>query len=196
MKVNNNYSKLNFTGYKNLLVNNVKDDNGFQFAFLAMQLDNNGNNDLDTWKTLQRTLNEADHSDVISFMYTKMPEHPGLFLLGNRRLFSGEELAVLRRRNLGTRFENHYLEEENAHLKAYTFIANLTRRIMSQGLFDKNAEFRKVIITFYETLTNILGDEKRAFEIINTSALQNKEPQKTALTLNKYIDRTMMKFFK
>ncbi len=195
MKVDN-YSNKNFKGYKNIIADNMKTSDGGRLALIAMELDNQGVDDLNRWKEVQQDFN-IPRDNMLSIMYSEMPAYRSNFILNDKRLFLGEELAAMRDWSEGSRFEKDYLRDEKSTLKAYTFLAELTRRIMNEGMLNRDFGLKKVLQKCHATLTQIAdGNAVMAFNIINHCALRNSPPQKTAFYINKKISQTMMQFFK
>ncbi len=193
-----NYSNQNFKGYKNFLANDASIGNGYRFSFITMQLDNNGYDDLNRWQQLQNYYPSLKKTnDIVTLVYSKTPKRPPLFVLENTILATGDELALSRAACLGTSVEEEYLKTEKFTLKAYTLLADITKRIMNDSLLDRDAGIMNVIRNLQTTFTCLMGnDQKAAFEIINLSALKNMEPQKVAKVLNDKIAHTMTIFFK
>ena len=67
MKISNNYNTPNFKGFKNLISFN-QEAQGNRLSMFAVQLDNEGTNDLDKYKKLAeypRCFTKADIDDTI-----------------------------------------------------------------------------------------------------------------------------------
>ena len=190
MKINNLTTNTNFNGYKNLISYNIKSD-GECFAYLGFQVDNNGVKDLDKWHEVLKHFDyDGDISpkdDTVIFTYARSYGYePGVRL--NSCVLADSELL-----NDDTIPENF----KKASIKGYQFIANLTRRIMNDSLFDfEMANVKNVAVGLYEELFDIFKDGKQAMDLLTKGTLKLKKEQKTALCINKGVQKIMEKTFR
>ena len=199
MKLNN----ISFRGYNNILCAfDSTDSNAKYVASMSMQLnDEDGVSDLTEYKKLkymQSSVANPSNDDVLTITYvidkTKNTEH---IYLNTKEMYFGDEL-----RYIGEKYvpkimsQENYKLEETLHMKAYTLLASLTRRLMYAPFNKENENLSSVIISMYNTLSRVFNDEKSAFRITELAGLKKYKFQDFAEGLNKRIDRTMKLFFR
>ncbi len=190
----NNINKTNFNGYKNVIHNDFSFPEG-RFMFMSVQLNNeDGIEDLKALNTIQRIQGMEQPSDVMNIFYSKKPAQKNFFFFNGKPLFLGYELRSLWEHR--DQIEN-YKTEENAALKAYTLIASLTRRMMYNGLSQKDRSYPKVVQSAMETYMKIFTTNPASiFNLIQHSIIENKSVERTAEAFNRLVDRNMKIFFK
>lgn len=195
MKINYN-SKQSFSGYKNVLALTALSNNNESVAYMTMQLTNEGKEDLKNFQNLKSLANlpkEAINNDVLSLFYKNSGNDSGCFILDKNRIASGEILLGLE--NNLTR--ETYKPIESWTTKAYTFLADLTKRMANNSNGEHHdGEITKVMKTGFDVLKGILVDEKSAMDILNFTVRENLPFQKTAGFINQAISNTMKVFFK
>lgn len=193
MKITNNYNMPAFRGYKNLIsyTNEVK---GHRLALFSVQLDNNGTKDLDNYKKLaqyNRNFTKADIDDTLMCLYSENPNGAAIYL-NNDILLSGDELKGVAQRMPA----NEFSPIEAGYLKAYTQLAGLSKRIISEetpSVRDKG--FQKVTLQSLRMLTNLCdGDAGAAYNIIQAS-IHNIKPPKTLSIINSAISKALKNYF-
>ena len=192
MKINN-INNTNFNGYKNVIHNDVSQDN-IRFTFLSMQLNDNGVKDLAELRKIQQLQNLDTNNDVLSLFYSKKSGSKEFFYFNGNPLFLGGEL-----RNLWELCSDRdaYKLEEKAALKAYTLIASLTKRMMNSGLPGTDNSFPHVVKSTMESFMKIFTSSPAGvFNLIQGSILENKQLEKTAAVLNSIVDKNMKIFLK
>lgn len=180
MQINNN-SSVNFNGYKNAITNSAKVSKNEGYSFLSMQLDNVGKNDLDLWKNFQQKLfGENKPSDILTI-----------------QLFQGfgEQLIHLGNKCIDPQLYSEESEKEMNLMKTYTWLADLTKRIMNENKLLNNRDMYKV---FQASFTNILPIMGNNINLVNqfilTSQSPENHPQETALDINENIDKIMQDY--
>ena len=195
MKINNCSTPV-FTGYKNVISDDIKDSN-FRIAHLSMQLDDVGEKDLSEWKSIQKhytKFQKPEFEDIISLLYVQDSTNKDYLFLGDRSIYLGNELAQKRAQSLGTVKEKAYLEEEKITLKAYTLLASLTRRLMQDSIPDVDFYNRaRVLSKIYFSLSELMNQET-AGTLLNKSLSNTHE--KVSEFFNSGISKTMKRFFK
>lgn len=183
MQVNNNSSTISFNGYKNLMTNSVKVVRNEGFSFLSMQLDNIKKNDLEIWKNIQERLFAVKNpSDIFT---VELIEGFGLrtLLIGDKNISPCSSFS-------------QQSEKERLLMQAYTWLAELTKRIMNENNPVKDSGAFEV---FHKTVANILplfqNNLKVANEFVLLSSSSDKHPQETAFHINKVIDKIMLDYF-
>lgn len=180
MQINNN-SSVNFHGYKNLITNSAKTSRNEGYSFLSMQLDNVGKNDLDLWKNFQQKLfEEKKPSDILTIqLFQAFGDH--MIHLGNNcidpNLYSEEP------------------EKEMSLMKSYTWLANLTKRIMNDNKLINNRDLYKVFQASFANLLPVMGNNiSFANQFVLESQSPENHPQETALDINENIDKIMQNY--
>lgn len=193
MITNNN---LNFKGYKNFLGCDIQlPAINSSLTSINLQLDNNGTRDLDAYRELRRLMGyEGDtlNNDVIHCMYSEIPSGKFFFVNG-KSLYDANELKNLSRYSE----RNDFIKEEKAHLKAYTLLASLTRRIMNNELIPSDGEMYKVIENSFNMFKEMFGnDPKMGSGLVHICTLKQQKPDKIAIKINHVIDKAMRNYFK
>lgn len=193
MKITNNYNMPAFRGYKNLIsyTNEVK---GHRLALFSVQLDNNGTKDLDNYKKLaqyNRNFTKADIDDTLMCLYSENPNGASIYL-NNDILLSGDELKDVAQRMPA----NEFSPIEAGYLKAYTQLAGLSKRIISEETPSvRDNGFQKVTLQSLRMLTNLCdGDTSSAYKIIQAS-IYNVKPPKTLSIINSAISKALKNYF-
>ena len=201
MITNINGTKTSFKGFKNIIANKISssyNDNGI--AYVSMQLNDEGTNDLTQYKALKTMLElpqEDIDCDVITFTHMKREGKSSLLIMNNQNLLLGEELRFIRENPSKFKLTpSEYKKEEKICLRAYTFLASLTKRMMNTNLSSTDSEMGKVIKETHKTFTIILRNPHTAFELINNGLLSLVHFQEIAADLNKTIAKTMHIFLK
>lgn len=195
MKINRYSSAQSFCGYKNIIANDINTDR-FRFIMLSMQLDNEGKPDLSEfiqYKKMSGLSEEAVNEDILTGIYMKLPEMQSNDLFLNNSHIPGDKDLKYMQEILP---EGLYKSKERVALRAYTFLADLTKRIMNDNLFCQDAQIPNVIRHTFETLTSVYQNQTICFNILKDSLQKQIAPQKVALLFNNEIFQTMSKFFK
>ena len=118
-------------------------------------------------------------------------------------MFWGDELLQLKEKYVPQgMLEEKYNEIEKIHLQAYTFLANLTKRIMNEKFANEDKDFGKVIKEMQNTFFNIRINKNAvfsasdAFRLIEIGCLKRFNFQAVSEAMNKGIFRTMEHFFR
>ncbi len=156
-----NINSTNFNGYKNLLTNNASLTKNRRLSFLSIQLDNIGKSDLDTWKTIQRNLlGEKNPSNVMTIVM--------------RKLFDNHFLLLGENKDLDPNCVKQGSFEESMLMKTFTWLADLTKRIMNDNNLIKDKEGTEVI---KESLVTILPFSGNNITNTNNFVFQALEPE-------------------
>ncbi len=195
MNINNNLQKFNFKGYKNLITYDNSLENN-RFTFVAMQLNNQGQNDLDSLKELKQyslLFPKADvQGDTVMFLHTSSPLSSCTFLNGNT-LYSEDELAILSKKLPFGVFK----EIETPTLKAYDFCAKMTKSILdAKNYCSVDNDMAKVFKHSINVLTEISeGSSQAAMSLVEDALRRLAPPQKAASVINYRIHEAMKKYF-
>jgi len=177
-QIQQNYqNNTNFKGFKNII-----GDKYSTISIMSMQLDNVGTKDLDAWKAIQKMLKKTGKtSDVLTFGVLKMNEKPDVFI-----------------ENFGLITDNvkPSTQQDNLIIKAYGLIASLTKRIMNSNTFEKNAEFREVVMPqTVDNLEKILGNRALAYATVSNALYSETPRQEVASDINQCVDDVMKDYF-
>ena len=183
MNINKINTNISFSGYKNLVSTNIPfEDKTVSFAYMGMKLNNeDGYNDLDTWKEIQSNLfKDEPPSDYLVFS-----------------IASRDNFDVFQIKN------KHYLmhditnkSEEKALLKTYTLLASLIKRIIRT---DNPPEDGKLYLTLCEVTKhlNCFFDNKKTVEAASFfGACKHVKHYITAEHINDKISQNMARYFK
>lgn len=194
MKIINN--NINFKGYKNFLGCDIPlPEKNSSFTSINLQLNNEGARDLDAYRELRRLMGykgEELNNDVIHCVYSELPAGKFFFVNG-KSLYNDEGLKELSRQCEAKDF----IKEEKAHIKAYTLLASLTRRIINNGLVHRDSGMYKVIENSFNVFKEMFGnDPKIGSDFVQVCALTEQKPDKIAIKINRVIDKAMRNYFK
>ena len=198
MKINNIQNYTNFKGITNVTANDVKGEIE-RFTFLSMQLNDKETNDLTRLKELVKLRPETSKKfeDVMTLSYSRIGNHNVLLLDGNL-LPNGETLNGLRNAYYeGKLSEEFFNREEKFAIKAYTFLADITKRLMNQNKPLDCDTLGKVKV-FQEGCENIKQHsiQEREAMIYMTDTMREHVPfQKVAGFFNRMIAKRMTKYF-
>lgn len=207
-------TNINFKGYENVLAAIYTHPNGDKFAHISMQLnDSNGYNDATKYKELLKlqgydsTLRNSDIITLSYYMSAKNKQH--CIFLGDRQLFTGEELKrVSKTSNIST-FE--YQQEEKLHLKAYTILASITKRLGQEPLkatpklnmvmentesLKETPKLNMVRENMFRILCKITGNQFFANDMLMSACKDKNQYGIAAKMFNRAIVQTMAAFFK
>lgn len=180
MQINNTPS-VNFNGYKNLMTNSARASKNEGFTFLSMQLDNIGKNDLDIWKNVQeRLFGQYKPSDIFTIELIEF--------FGNRTL-------LLADKNIDPNKYTKQSSQEMSLMKAYTWMADLMKRVMNENYPVKD---KGTFDVFHKTIANILPLFHNDFRLANAFVLlaqhPDNHPQESALKISESIDKIMLDY--
>ena len=193
MKVNI-LNNTDFKGYKNVVVNYLNDPD-VSFMYMGMQLNNEGNNDLDKYIEIQKAINPLSPAteDIVTFTHAKYKNYPHKFYLNSMSLRTGEELKILKNKY----DEKTYKEIERVTLKIFTFICALTKQLMN----DNNIPPREikgtasVLAKYIQSVDFLMSHKDAAMHMISSTLSNNIPPQLIAGKFNTKIQKMMNRFF-
>lgn len=178
----NNTSSVNFNGYRNLLTSNARVGKKDGLVLLSMQLDNIGKTDLDIWKNIQRkgfSINEP--SDVFT-----VELYEGF----------GDSNLLIGNKNMDPHLYEEGSKEETLLLKTFTWMADLTKRIMNENNPIVDSGRFKVFQDTINNITPLFGYNKGvAQQFVLDSQNPNNNPQEAALEINEGITEIMQDYF-
>lgn len=195
MNIRNNIINPAFSGYKNVIANNIESSDGSRMAFITMQLNDEGSKDLTQLREIRKYVPEkrANDNDILTLMYSKFRHQPeGLFFDG-RSMYLGDELLMLRE-ECGDTY--NYKREETAAMKAYTLMASLTKRMKNDKILIRDSGMGNVIQNMAINLSN--GDVsklKSVMDFLSLSIQQGNLLKSTASFFEDVVLQNMSKFF-
>lgn len=192
-----NFNTQNFRGYKNLLHTDLVSYPNSRFLMMSMQLnDEDGHNDLSYFKKMFRDFNLPE-TDVISLIYAKPTGSKARYILNNVPLLSSKELAFINNSpNLEFMTKNDCKAAEKFNIRAYTLLAQLTKRLMNISMVSSDGEMQHTIQVVADLLKESLSTVNNVMSVIMYAVNEKKPFQKSALEINRRIDSRMQKYLK
>lgn len=197
MKIQNITQHQNFRGYKNFFCGDTHNDIA-RFSFISAQLDNNGTRDLDKLIEIKKSMAAINAecintaADVFTLTYTNAPFLGENIHLDMTLLPAGEDLEVMDILKPYDKFNKKYFDFA---MKAYTFMADITRKMQENPLYNSDANLKKVFMSTIAVFDNFFGNDKALSEKFLTQATNtNLEYSHIARNLNAVINETMKKF--
>lgn len=182
MKVDKINTNINFNGYKNIVCESYKDF-PMSTSFLATKLNNIGTPDLDVWHAIQkRFFPNQKLKDVVSVKMFEIEGKNPTLILNNREIKPSKM-------EIGN-------EEEKFGIKAATFIASLTKRIMEDNKIIKDRELPETVETLVDEMYDLIGVDKFTshYAFMNIVA-KDMPPQPIAYRMNKATTEIMLDYF-
>ena len=200
-------NNINFKGYTNIISAHNIPTNGIYTTYLAMKLDDEGgHNDLSTYKNLRKLAGYPDglkNEDILTFIYATDNNTSENFYFGEKGFCTGEQLEFAQKKLMPNILSKEkYSDFEKTHLKIYTFLADLTKRLSNEKFENEDENIKRVIKVLFSNLQKIakgnflLFDYKEAFELTVIGCLKQFKFQKIACKFNKKIIETMTEFFR
>ena len=193
MKIGNIDGINTFKGYKNIISDGVNNSDG-RFIYISAQLNNEGVHDLDNYNRILNTSTrfpQHNGSDILTCYYISNGGHERI-AINSVPLPWGEELKYLEYKLP----KNMYKHEETIALRAYTFLANLTARMMNNNLCEKDKDIAKVFKHTVDQFIKMGNSPESSEEIVKLSIEGNRFVDEFAQFINKRISKTMSVFFK
>ncbi len=196
---------VSFKGYTNILSAFKVPVGHFEISYIAAKLDDTSEPDLTKLRELRKLQGYPDNlpnDDVLTCIHISDGKSEAIYF-GDKQMCWGDNLKDVYEHYVPEFMsENEYKRLEKAHLKAYTLLASITKR-MSFEKFDKEDEnIKKVISALNNNLLRLkakayqLFDQKDAFELVSVGCLKTFKFQPIANKFNKKIAMTMAEFFK
>lgn len=200
-------NNVSFKGYSNIISAHNLPAEGFYTTYIAMKLDDEGgHNDLSTYKKIRKLMQYQDglaNEDILTFAYVTDNETSEDFFIGEKGICTGEQLEYAREKFVPSLFsKERYSTLEKTHLKIYTFLADLTKRLANEKFENQDENMQRVIKVLFSNLQKInklgfrLFDGKEAFEFTSVGCLKHFKFQKIAWKFNRKIAETMTEFFR
>ena len=196
MEINKISNSPNFNGYKNILSGTIKELSGKNdLAFMTMQLDNIGHNDLEIWHNIQKNvLGKEKFTDIITFSCVFFSNLKNHFWVGGQDISVDGKSAV-----------ENYSSVDMEKFKTFSFIANLTKRLMNENrplVYDNDRDLvvNKARADLCSTFKLRKYEYDREAEILANnlvlkSYMQQEPPQAVAGVVNNKISDIMSRHF-
>ena len=194
MKVN--YSNIRFSGYSNIIANSIKGSNNASIDFIAMKLDDNGEKDLTRFREIKKMMDlspETIEKDVLTYTNC-IHNHIGEVGIFSKNMLNCGEGLLIAQQELKPQ---EYKELERFTLKAYTFVANLTKRIMHDTMLG-NIDTSHMGDVYQEALTRVstlFADRGDAIDFISSCSTDRRKIKLTSETINKKIKKSLSVLF-
>lgn len=196
MRINNVQNNMSFNGYKCIIAKDTyQKGSPERLMYMSMILDNEGIPDLDRYRELMKHQPVADGNtgDIINLMYYRLND-ARTFMIDNAILPFGDYLKFLREKYLkGECSQEFFNKEDKFAIKACTFLADLTKRIMNQNapIYSTNQDKVRVMMSGVENLKRLALHPDTAHYFM-LDAFNNSIPyQKIAGSFNKLIQKSM-----
>ena len=196
---------ISFKGYSNIVSAQKVNIGPLETSYIAFKLDDNGEKDLSKLREirkLQKYPANYKNDDILTLIHVTDKKYEDLYFSENLMCW-GEQLKVVK-----DAYVPHPVKKEEfkiieqAHLKAYTLLASLTKRMAQDKFENEDADIKRVIQTLYKNL-QIIGrkdlrvfDRDEAFELTSVGCLKISKYQSLAAKFNKKIASTMIAYFR
>jgi len=195
-------TKINFTGYSNVIAQNVYDENA-RVRLISVKLNDEGQRDLTEFKEFKRLAGlseDAINSDVLTMINVEIKQQETAYhttYLDRVNLIPGDVLKNIRERNITNNSLDEYIKNERIQLKGYTLASSLTKRMMNDNNHQYSEGLQNVIGETYKFLIGFLKDEEKALKFINTIMVGDTPPfQEVAKIFNDNFMKSMKMYFK
>lgn len=193
---------VSFKGYKNVFCAfDVPLSNSKYVTFISMQLnDDKTGNDLSQYheiRELQGDVFQSESDDILTLTYIndKNLKREHLYF-NSRNMYWGDELRQLEEKFVPKLMSHEkYKQEENLHMKAYTLLASLTKRMSYVPFCSEDHGKIDVFKSVYNNMYALFKNQNEAFKLLEESAYKRVKFQHLAFAFNKCISITMQHFF-
>ena len=198
-------NNISFKGYSNIVSAQKVNIGALETSYIAFKLDDNGEKDLSKLREirkLQKYPPDYKNDDILTLIHVTDKKYEELYFSENLMCW-GEQLKVLKDEYVPQHFKNvEFKKIEQAHLKAYTLLASLTKRMAQDKFENEDVDIKRVIQTLYKNLQVIgskdfrIFDKEEAFELTSVGCLKISKFQSLAAKFNKKIASTMIAYFR
>lgn len=193
-------SNVGFKGFTNIvaLQNAPVDDKSI--SYISALLDNEGKRDLEKLnniKQFQYLLGNTQEDDVLNlvYVYDKSKRVETLYYQ-SRPLFWGDELVDIEEKYIPKMISRtDYEYEKFLHMKIYTFLAKITKRMSNSKFNNEDEQYKHVLENLFGSLTKIVKSESSAFYLLRGGCMKINKFQDVSESFNKAISMTMDRFF-
>jgi len=202
-------SGINFKGFNNIICTDNTVAGNKRITYLSFQLNDEGINDLSSFKYLQTMhgyFGDKKPTDTVTFSYvTDIGNKWDSMYIYHKPLLLGEELRKIEDKYIPKFIsEDNYKKIKAVHMRAYTLLASITKRLANKNLDFEDIGRMNVMKETFENLKNMtyikssekLFTEQEAFNLLETGCLKQFKFQEVASKFNKAIIATMEHYFK
>lgn len=151
-------NNINFRGYSNILSANRIHLGGLETSYIAMKLDDIGEKDLSTYKQIRKMQGYPDalqNEDILTLIHLTDGRSEDIFF-GNKGMCWGDQLLTVRNEYIPKFLSKEkYKKIEEIHLKAYTLLASLTKRMAYDKFENEDKNMKRVVDTLFNNLQSI-----------------------------------------
>lgn len=197
---------ISFKGYTNIVsAQNIPWGNS-KVSYIAAKLDDNGEKDLTQFREIRKLQGYPEglqNDDIVTIIHVADPRSE-TFYYSSKPMCWGEQLKIVEKEyipQLLSKIQFKHLEK--AHLKAYTLLASLTKRMYDDKFENEDSDIKRVIQTLYNNFCSIreratypLFSDSEAFELTSVGCLKKTKFQPLARIFNKKIAQTMTEYFR
>jgi len=194
MKVN--YSNIRFSGYSNIIATSMQGSNDTSIDFIAMKLDDNGEKDLTKFRQIKKIMDlpaEEIEKDVFTYINCIHNQIGEVGIFSKIMLNCGEGLLIAKE-ELSPK---DYKDLEQFTLKAYTFVANLTKRIFKDESVHNTtpSDIEYVKDEAYNNVGRLFMKKTEACDFIKESSIEKQDVNEIAKIINKKISKSLKCIF-
>ena len=196
---------ISFKGYSNIVSAQKINIGALETSYIALKLDDNGEKDLSKLREirkLQKYPANYKNDDILTLIHVTDKKYEELYFSENLMCW-GEQLKVLKDEYVPQFVKKEEFKKiEQAHMKAYTLLAGLTKRMSQDKFENEDGDIKRVIQTLYRNLQLIGSKDLRifnkaeAFELTSAGCLKLSKFQSLAAKFNKKIASTMTAYFR
>ena len=194
MKVN--YSNIRFNGYSNIIASSLKGSEDTSIDFIAMKLDDNGEKDLTRFRQIKKIMDlpadeiEKDVFTYVNCIHNRIGE-VGIF---SKMILNCGEGLLIAKKELSPK---EYNDLEQFTLKAYTFVSNLTKRIIEDrnphNIIDANCQ--SVYQEALSRIDQLFMNRDEAINFIKECSTKKQNIDFTSETINTKISKSLKCIF-
>ena len=194
-------SNLNFNGFSNIVALSRSQVGNKYISYISAKLDNKGEPDLDRYQKIreqQGLLANKETDNVATFVYVlDKDQNKETLYFHEKPMFWGDELKALGEEYVPKLMSaENYKNEENIHMKVYTLLASLTKRMSNMKFNNEDASLKDVLERLYKSLNHIISDQREAMDLLRCGCLKLDPFQYLASDFNRAVVHTMKQFFK
>ena len=196
---------ISFKGYSNIVSLHKANIGGLETSYIALKLDDNGEKDLSKLREIRKLQNypaNYPYDNILTLVHVTDGRYEDLYFSENH-ICLGEQLKVVKDEYVPKFVKNDEFKKiEEAHLKAYTLLASLTKRMSFDKFENEDMDIKKVIQVLFRNLQLIgrndfcIFNRDEAFELTSAGCLKMSKFQTLASKFNKKIVETMTAYFK
>ena len=196
---------VSFKGYSNIISAFKVPVGVLKTSYIAMKLDDTDEPDLTKLREIRKIQGYPDNlpnEDILTVIHISDERNEALYF-GGKLMFWGEHLNEICDKYVPEFMsEPRYKKLEKVHMKAYTLLASLTKRMTVDKFENEDSDIKRVISVLNQNLSNLkhkayyIFDDRDAFELTSVGCLKTFKFQPIAKKFNKKIASTMAAFFK